>query len=245
MSSKFTEVATPRPPRAPLLVAAFTFSLVSIAGCAASVDPAAKADIDGRIASLRQPTSTFPAPATFVPMPLAAGQWTQHKMVDDKGQPSFLTYKILSEEAGAFWVETVHESYGGRTIQLMLVAFGNRTDPGQIEIRAVKMKDTGGHVNEVPPAVISMMQSLYKKALPMLVVNWQGQPQESAVVPAGQFAQCFRARTDVQWAGFHSVQDSWSHPAVPISGLVKSQGVDKPSTMELVAYGLNGATSQF
>jgi hypothetical protein len=228
-----------------LRAVAVLVSLAIVAGCGASIDPAAKADLDGRIAALRPSTSALPAPTTFMPMPLAAGQWTQHKMLDDKGQPSLLTYKILSEEAGAFWIETVHESYKGRTIQKMLVAFGNRTDPSQIEIRAISMKDQKGRVNEVPPPVLSMMQSLYKNAVSMLVVNWQGQPQESVLVPAGQFAACFRTRTDAQWAGYRTVSDSWTHSAVPISGLVRSQGVDKPYTMELVAYGLSGATSQF
>jgi hypothetical protein len=227
-----------------LVAAAAGFATVT-AGCGPSINPAAKADIDGRIAALRPPTATVPAPTVFVPMALVPGQWTRHKMVDDKGQPSFLTYKVLGEEAGALLLETVNESYSGQTMQQMLVAFGNRTDPGQIEIRAIKMKDANGRVTEVPAPAIAMMQSLYRRAVAMLVVNWQGQPQETAAVPAGQFAGCYRTRTDAQWAGFHSVSDSWSHPAVPISGIVKSQGVDKPFTMELTAYGLTGATSQF
>jgi len=42
-----------------------------------------------------------------------------------------------------------------------------------------------------------------------------------------------------------SVADTWSHPAVPLTGTVRSQGVDRPFTMELVAFGLSGATSEF
>ena len=37
---------------------------------------------------------------------------------------------------------------------------------------------------------------------------------------------------------------SWSHAAVPLSGLVRSQGLDKPTTMELVAFGMTGAVSE-
>jgi hypothetical protein len=37
---------------------------------------------------------------------------------------------------------------------------------------------------------------------------------------------------------------SWSHPAVPLSGMVKSQGIDSPTTMELVAFGESGAKSE-
>ena len=166
-------------------------------------------------------------------------------MVDDKGQPSFLTYKIVGEDAGAYWLEMVHETYSGRMVQKMLVAFGNRMDPAQVEIRAVKTKDTKGRVNELPPALMPMLQSTYKGVVAGLVIHWQGLPQESASVPAGRFDGCFRARTDAQWGPWKSVADSWSHPAVPLSGAVKTQGVDKPFTMELVAFGLSGAVDDF
>jgi hypothetical protein len=212
-------------------------------GCGPSVDPAAKADIDGRLAKLQAPTASFPAPNGFVPMPLAVGQWTQHKTVND-GQPSFMTYKIVGEEGGAFWVEMVSESYAGRTIQKMLIAFGNRMDPAQVEIRAVKMKDTKGRVTEQPKEMMPLLQSLYKKAATSLLINWQGLPQEAATVPAGRFDGCFHVRSAASFGPWSAVSDGWAHPAVPISGLVRSQGVDKPITMELVAFGLTGAQSE-
>jgi len=64
-------------------------------------------------------------------------------------------------------------------------------------------------------------------------------------VPAGSFEGCYRARTDAQWGPFRSASDSWAHPSVPLSGTVRSLGVDKPYTMELVAFGTSGATSDF
>jgi hypothetical protein len=221
------------------------FALAIGVGCAPSIDSAAKADIDARVAGLRPPTATIPAPETFLPMPLAPGQWIQQRMVDDKGQPSFVTYKVLSAEDDAFWIETVRETYTGRVVSQMLVSFGDRKDPAQVEIRAIKNKDSKGRLSEVPQPMIAMMQSLFRKALTMMVVHWEGQPQEAASVPAGQFASCYRVRSDAEWAGFHAVSDSWWHPAVPISGMVRSLGVDKPFTIELVAYGLTGAVSEF
>jgi hypothetical protein len=56
---------------------------------------------------------------------------------------------------------------------------------------------------------------------------------------------CFRARTEAQWGPWKSAADSWSHPAVPLSGVVRSQGVDRQFTMELTAFGLSGATDDF
>lgn len=215
--------------------------------CGPSIDPAAKADIDRRVAALQSNSNAVPAPppGMFAPMPLAVGQWTQYRMLNDKNEPSFLTYKVVGQDGDAVWLEMVNESYHGRTMQKMLVAFGNRMDPSQVQIRAVATKDVHGRVNEMPAPVISMMQSTYRSAISMMVINWQGLAQESASVPAGRFDGCFKARSEAQFGPWRSVADSWSHPAVPLSGAVRSQGVDHPFTMELAAFGTSGAVSEF
>jgi hypothetical protein len=220
---------------------------VALSACGPSIDPAAKADIDRRVSALQPGANAVPAPApgVFAPMPFAVGQWTQYKLTNDKGEPGFLTYKIIGQEGDAVWVEVVNESYTGRTMQKMLVSFGNRMDPNTVEIRAVTTKDAKGRVQEMPPPVVSMMQSTFKGVISTMIINWQGLPQESASVPAGKFDGCFKARTDAQWGPWRSVADSWSHPAVPLSGAVRSQGVDHPFTMELAAFGTSGAVSEF
>jgi hypothetical protein len=215
------------------------------AACGPSIDPAAKADIDQRVAALTAPQQTFPAPTGFSPMPFAAGQWTRHKLIDDKGQPSFLTYKVLAQENDAFWLEVVTETYTGRTMMKMLLAIANRMDPSSIDVRAVAIKDRNGRVTNLDGPMLSLLRSSYQPVLSTLVLHWQGFPQEDATVPAGTFAGCFRARTDATWGPWHSASSSWSHAAVPLSGLVKSQGIDKPTSMELVAFGLTGASSEF
>lgn len=214
-----------------------------LAGCGPSIDPALKADIDRRIASLARPTQSFPGPVGFVPQSFAVGQWTQHKMVYDQ-QPSFMTTKVVGQVGDAYWIESLHETYSGRTVTKILLAISNRMDPNSVEIRGVVMKDRNGHVNTIEGPVLSMMQSLYRGAVANLIVSWQGQPQEDASVPAGTFSGCFKMRTDAQWGGWKSASMSWSHPAVPLSGMVRSEGIDKPSTMELVAFGTTGAVSE-
>lgn len=213
--------------------------------CGPSVDPAAKADIDRRIAALAAPARSFGAPTGFAPMPFQTGQWTTHKLVDESGRPSFMTYKIVGEDAGAFWLETVTETYTGRTVMKMLLAIPNRIDASSIDIRAVSMKDANGHVTNFDGPMLGLMRGTMKGALSTLVLSWQGLPQEDAVVPAGTFMGCFKTRTDASWGPWHSASTSWSHAAVPLSGLVKSQGVDRPNTMELVAFGLTGAAGEF
>jgi hypothetical protein len=226
-------------------VAGFVLATLTVAGCGPSIDPAAKADIDHRIAALQAGGGAMPPPSTFQPMPLAAGQWSQYKMTDDKGQPSFMTYKIVGEDGGAYWIEILHESYFGADAQKMLIAFGSRTDPSQVEIRGVVTRARQGRVDEMPPSMMPLLQSMYKGIVSSMVISWQGLPQESAAVPAGRFEGCFRARTSAQWGPWKSTADSWSHPAVPLSGIVRTQGLDRPFTMELVAFGATGATASF
>ena len=235
-----------RSPIVPLLFSVAVAVAVASSACDPSIDPAAKADIDRRVSVLQAGSIVVsaPAPGVFTPLPLAVGQWTQYKMTNDKNEPSFLTYKIVGQDGDAIWIEVVNESYQGKTIQKMLVAFGSRMDPSQVQIRAVTTKDVKGTVTEMPPPVIQMMQATYRSAVAMLIINWQGLPQESATVPAGRFEGCFKTRTDAQWGLWRSVADSWSHPVVPLSAAVRSQGVDRQFTMELTAFGNSGAVSE-
>lgn len=218
---------------------------LGLLGCEEALYPSNRTDIDGRLATLREGSNIVPAPPGFDPMPLAPGQWAQYRMVDEKGQPSVLTYKVIGKEGGAYWIETVHETYAGRTAQKMLLAFGSRVDPHQIEVRAVVTLDRRGNVSPVPPTMIPVMQVSFRSAVSALAGNWMGMPQESAIVPAGRFLGCYRGRTDAQWGPWRSLADSWRHPAVPLSGLVRSQGVDHPFTMDLIAFGTSGARPDF
>lgn len=73
----------------------------------------------------------------------------------------------------------------------------------------------------------------------------EGAGREDAKVPAGTFRGCakFDARLDL--AGLYSVQaTTWFHPAVPLSGSVKSVSADGKWTTELLDYGLTGASSR-
>ena len=213
-------------------------------GCGPSIDPAAKADIDARVARLGQPKQSYGAPVTFEPMPIAVGQWTEHKLTDQDGQPAFMTYKVVGQENDAFWLEMVQDRYTGHTVTKLLMTLGDRRTPSSIVVRAVKMKDKNGRITQLQPEMLSFMGSLFQGAVSMLVISWQGQPQEDTVSPAGTFPGCYKARTDASWGPWKTASMSWSHPQVPLSGMVKSVGIDRPNTMELVAFGLSGAISE-
>jgi hypothetical protein len=219
-------------------------STACLLACGPRFDKAAKADIDQRIAVLAHTGETFPAPTGLVPKPLAVGQWTQHKLVNDKGEPALVTYKIVGEDGGAYWIEVANEDYYGKTVTKILLVPGDRMHPNTMEIRAVKLKDKKGQVSEIQGPMIQVMKSMWQSSINMLAVSWQGLQQESMPVIAGTFIGCFKARTDAGWGPWHTVATTWMHPAVPISGLVKSAGVDRPTTMDLVGFGETGAVSE-
>jgi hypothetical protein len=212
-------------------------------GCGPSIDAAAKADIDHRVSALTAQAQPYAAPANPTPMPMAVGQWATYKSVSDKGEPSFLTMKLVGQEAGAFWYETVNETYYGKTSSRMLADFGDRRRPDSIVIKAAKLKDSKGHVTEYPESMIGFMNSLLRGNLGPIVIDWTGLPQEDSSVPAGAFTGCYKGRSEVSFAGFKSTGTVWGHTAVPLSGMVRSQG--DHGTMELVAFGTSGAQSEF
>lgn len=213
-------------------------------GCGPSINQAYKADIDRRVAGLHAGSETYPASDAIEPMPLAVGQWTEVEMVDDKQRPSFMLHKIVGQEGDAFWIETSSTTYTGKTETRMLLNLGDRHDLEAIEVKAFSMK-RDGKLQEYPSGMLGMLKSVWKPFVRSLVISWASLPREDALVPAGNFAGCYKQRTTVSFGPYEMTSDSWSHPSVPINGLVRSVGVDKPITMTLVGFGTSGATSSF
>jgi hypothetical protein len=218
---------------------------LGIAACGPSINKAYQADIDARAAALKNGSASFAAPSGFAPMPLAVGQWAEYLNVDDDGKRSFMTMKIVGQQGNAFWFENESKTSYGRTASLMLMEMGDRKSIDSINILASKTMDDSGQVQETPQELIGMMQSMMKKNAMGLVVSWENQPQESASVPAGTFANCFKMRSDVSVMGMSMSSMSWGHPEVPISGTVKSEGIDNKHSMTLVSFGTTGAKSVF
>src|SRR5688572_131283 len=100
---------------------------LALSSCAPSVNPALKSSIDKRILSFPQSSdNVYEAPASAEPLPPAVGQWARYKLTDDDNNPALLTYKIVGEDAGAYWLETVRETYTEKQVTLLLVKLGDR-----------------------------------------------------------------------------------------------------------------------
>ena len=213
-------------------------------GCGASVDPAMQASIDKQVSALQQQSTTYPRPAAEMPPPLSPSQWVRVKSVDSDGRPSFITSKIVGQAGSATWVETVLESYAGRSIVKMLVDFGDRTDPEKIDIQGliVKLKDHAP-VDYSQNPMLGIVKGTYKGIVKNFVIRWHGLPQETRTTFAGTFSDCFKGTSEVSFGPITRSGIAWYHPSVPINGAVAFHG-DRGDTQELVAFGMTGAVSE-
>jgi len=217
---------------------------LALGACSPSVNQSYKSSIDQRLAGLHSSGQKYDAPTAAEPLPLAVGQWTEYKLVDEEGRPGFIRYDVVGEAGGAFWIELHQESYTSRQVTLMLIDLGDRRDPAKIELKEMKQKTDDNAVNELPSSMLGLMKSVWGPLVNALIIDWHEKPQEAAEVPAGNFEACYKVQTTVAFAGKSWTSDTWSHPAVPINGAVRSRGVDRPTSMELVEFGLTGAKSE-
>lgn len=216
-----------------------------LGACSPSINQAARSDVDRQIAAITPSDRRVEPPTAAQPLPLAVGQWITVRQTDKEQRPSLSTFKVVGADADAFWLEVENKTYFGATATKLLVAFGDRTDPSQFDIRAAFTRDNDGRVTEMPPMMLSMMRSTFQPVLDTLVIRWNALPQQDAAVAAGNFAGCYHGRSTVAVAGMSSTSDVWWHPHVPINGLVKAVGVGEPTSSELIDFGFEGARSVF
>jgi hypothetical protein len=232
------------------LLAALVLPIVfALLGCFGP-DPAIQAALDQRAAQLRPSSTAYAPPNAAKPMPLKVGQWVQTKTVDEKGAVSLTTAKLVGQEGNAFWQEIVTDTYHGRMVLRALIDFGDLSDPNSKKILRIQMKDEKGNVGEYPGGIVGYMQGLG----PSIDMSaWKTLPQEDLQVLAGRFAQCYKGPMTAQTLIGTMAGTVWWHPAVPINGIVKSVfggdgiigALGATGTSELVAFGLEGATSEF
>jgi hypothetical protein len=228
-----------------LLVLTFSSPAFLSVACAPQVDPAAKADLDRRLAEISTSEETYPPSESYLPLSLTVGQWTEYRVTDDKGHASLLTYKLVGQESGAFWLETVRQSAEGRVATKMLVAMLSGRDPDGMEIRALQVKKGDGPVTNVDPGMIPQVRGQYRAVLDLLAMPIDTDEKDDLRVPAGHFIGCYTVKTKMAWGPWQTVSDVCSHPSVPLSGVVRARPIGQSSLLELVGFGSNDSESEF
>lgn len=176
---------------------------------------------------------------------LGAGQWSKYRVTLEDGQTMEVTYKIVAEEGGAYWLEIVRGAAEAGTVLQLLISLKDRSDPNGLELRAARVRGPNGHVREIRDQMLEPTSAGYKKVLAdIFVPKLSGAPQEDVTVPAGTFRGCYKRSQKVETQHAASEQTVWVHPAVPISGVVRSEEVGKPNKTELLTWGISGAKSE-
>tara|TARA_R110002096_G_scaffold436085_1_gene667092 strand:+ start:8350 stop:9075 length:726 start_codon:yes stop_codon:yes gene_type:complete len=218
--------------------------LILATACSPSINPQLKAGVDGRLAMIQDSSESYAADS--LPVGYQAGQWLQYKMLDDKGHPSIMTYKLIAEIDGGFAIETVSESYYATSASYMEIRYAIGAPPSSIQVLRVVSSDNNGTPTEMDSMSLSLMDSMYKKLAGQLFYTQLPGPSGASVsVPAGAFASCSEMDSTLSFGPWTFTSHSWHHPAVPMHGMVKSERTDgKPGSSELIAFGHSGAESE-
>lgn len=220
-------------------------SSLGVSACGPMVDSAAKADLDRQLSQIKTSEETYAPAESFLPMAFVVGQWTEHRITYETGATALVTYKLVGQQDGAFWLETVSESYQGRDVTKMLVALRAGRDPAGMEIRALRTKKGNEAPVDVDAAALPSVREQYRSSLDLLATSFDTDQKDDVRVPAGHFIGCYKVQTAGPWGPWHSPSVVCSHPSVPLSGVVRAHVVgNKARVMELVGFGLSGAESE-
>jgi len=174
-------------------------------------------------------------------MPLAVGQWTRMR-VKRPDENSMLTDKVIGKQGDAFWIETVLLRPGRKIITQALVAVKGAGSPPEVRELRVKLPDH--KLQEYRGRQLRSAQLMYERLVESLQVPKLGaMPREGTHVPAGDFEGCYRRHVASKFRNINADATVWTHPAVPLSGTVKSLSDNKELTVELVDFGMTGAKS--
>jgi hypothetical protein len=220
--------------------------LLGVSACGPMIDPAAQADLDKKLSQIQTSEETFPPAESYSPMAFNVGQWTEHRITDDKGRKSLVTSKLVGQEDGAYWFEVVSATGQGRELAKVLVAMPGGRDPAGMVIRTLLIRKPGGQPVSVDPTTgDAQILARYRAALDLFATAGEGDEKDDLRVPGGHFIGCYRIETQGPWGPWHAPTDLCTHPSVPLSGVVRAEPAAGHALLELIAFGVTGAESEF
>jgi hypothetical protein len=216
-------------------------ALLTLGACAPSVDPAAKASLDGWVSGLQTSGASYDGQGLERDPP-KVGQWAEYKDIDRDGAVSRRLQKVVGEEGGAYWIETELETYSGTSVMKALVASPDWRKPAGMEIRRIISQTNGEQAQELPAFLANAMAGPVTSALAadFSVINGQ---VETVTVPAGRFESHKLTATgsSLPLIG-DTAGTAWINMAVPLSGGVRFESADGYRS-ELTDFGETGAES--
>jgi len=214
-------------------------------------DPARQAALEARFEAK---SNTYPSKGKFkAPAAWAVGQYVVSGTTTDGRRQSISRMAIVGKENNGFIIEMSNSDARSESAQQMLVrgidqVAAGKAKPETIEILWIKTRDANGQVQKMEGPMLNMM------AIPIRNTFAQMYADQSAIVssdggsirvPAGTFSGTTKTDAEVKIFGMTVKSTTHSHPSVPINGMVRSETSDGKSVIELLDFGLQGATSSF
>ncbi len=200
---------------------------LSLAGCAQPrPSPQYRAQIADVVAP--RPQSLLPASTDTAPRPWALGQWAIYKTTATDGAVGYMRFDVISVDGCGTWVRLILQGVDVRRSWSVCV----RDQPDGRKLVAYVVDNADGAV--VSGDFRDDPRPARYLALFMPPVVPAGSSVESVDVPYGHVdgaTRSDRPRTT-----------TWSHPAVPFTGLVKQQS-HSGGTTELLSFGDHGVES--
>lgn len=195
-------------------------------------------------------THTYKASEKFKrPMPYKVGQYVVTGMTSPSGR-SVSKMAIVGKEQGGWIIETHSLTQSSEsTMQMLVTGMEKVYEIGSIDdlnIIWVKIKTHGESVQTIEGPILELTKGLYKKALAGLEVRTTMNTESGTVrVPAGNFEGPLKSSSEVSFMGKKYPSDAWFHPSVPINGMVKSVSKNGDTIIELLDFGVSGASKSF
>lgn len=208
-----------------------------------TAEPEAPDETDPEAGEPTEPPPEVPASESLTLIEPAIGQWARYGVTYRNGGRSFTRYSIVDREAGGFWVEVEDRR---RTATRHVRMHLRPSADGPTELLALMFK-RDGEVEQIPPRLMPQFRPMLQQWIALLFPNsLEGElDAETVSVPAGVFSG---ARHTTESLGLPEQPMNaivWRHPVVPISGMVKLSDESGEHTVQLLGYGLEGATSAF
>ena len=211
---------------------------------AASAAPAASAAAS---TAKGDETSTGGAtrPDGFALKKLAVGQYVEYRMRGD-GNLKRYAWAVVGKEDGLLWMQLVSDVENQEYAMQMLVDAQDATQIDNAKPKKIRFKMPNGKVQEIGGRMLAMSNQMTKKNrffIDMTEEKVAAGAREDVKVKSGSFPGAFKWKGSTKYDGKRNVTTFWSHPSVPITGIVKAN--DGRRTWELSSYGEKGAKKEF
>ncbi len=220
-----------------------------LASCGTPTKPKNQSDIGTAFGNAK--TATYPEPVIpfETPMHLQVGQHVRYGVLDKDGQKSISAYSVIGHNGDVWVLESYSLTAGNESWTQLKVAGLDQAmvsrNPDDISIISARTRNNNDAPSEIDGVVLSLTKGIYKDALAHWTMKTIPEGKDIAMtVPAGTFQGLVKASTTMHIFGSSLTSTGYYHPAVPISGLVKStssNGVE----MSLLDFGTSGAKASF